>query len=94
MVNSHYLVSVLQTPPRVLVGSRYGYSTGKGTGNEACDNHEREAKHRVLGEMPQCGSGTDLPWSPGLSSRRFTLYRDPALKSTPHPHSLCHQMCG
>lgn len=31
MVNSHYFASVLQSPPKVLAGSRYDYSTGKGT---------------------------------------------------------------
>lgn len=55
-------------------------------GNGACDNQERGAKYKVLGKMPQCGSGAELPWSPGLSSRSFNLHRDPALRSTPHPH--------
>jgi hypothetical protein len=57
-------------------------------GSGACDNQERGAKHKVLGKMPQYGSGTNLPGSPDRSSRSFALHRDP------RPHSLCHMRSG
>lgn len=71
MINSQLpCLTVLQTLPGFWqeAGMVTVQEKAHAPGSEACDNHERGAKHKVLGKMPQCGSGTDFPWSPGLSS--------------------------